>query len=190
MDDAQRTAHLDELELGLLMAGGVDNWEGYGEALAGAPEGASAILFALRSAGVDNWEWYGEALKGFSDYCDYVEDLPEGESPAPFADWTPEAPDSRDDAEPEPAKPEPPSESALRLCVSHWAASRGVAVEPLLESVRESVWKRTAFPTYFEKALALLRRGKTIEDVRLEYLRLISESGELESYLARLSSDS
>lgn len=50
----------DTHELDRLYAAGVDNWEGYDEALRTLPDDASDsdVLRALYAAGVDNWEGY------------------------------------------------------------------------------------------------------------------------------------
>lgn len=64
--------YLDDLELDLLQAGGVDNWDGYDYAIDIRDQQDIDLLNALYQAGVDNWEFYDESLGDFSDYSDYV----------------------------------------------------------------------------------------------------------------------
>ncbi len=89
----------DELKLSLLENGGVDNWDGYGDAfstfLEYNPElshdelfdNAKLKLAALESAGVNNWTWYEDSLSEYSEYCDYLDGLDEHTTPIDFEDF-------------------------------------------------------------------------------------------------------
>lgn len=85
--------YLDSVLLGLLEAGGVDNWEWYSESLedAGITDDStdSEILAALLDGGVNGgWEWYGDSIEGFSGYEDHVRaQVNAGDDYVSFDEW-------------------------------------------------------------------------------------------------------
>jgi hypothetical protein len=70
------------IKLYLLECGGVDNWEGYDDALSAYAEmndmdssdfDDEDKLYALEAGGVDNWDWYGESLNHYFDWVMHVQ---------------------------------------------------------------------------------------------------------------------
>jgi len=81
-------------EVDLLLAAGVDNWEGYEDSLDSYEEAddiyedASNWLNALAAGGVDNWDGYDEVTEPLNDYRNYLRsltDLDKAESVDDFA---------------------------------------------------------------------------------------------------------
>jgi len=77
----------------LLRAGGVDNWEWYGDSLEDYVrsddelEDAESFLSSLASGGVDNWDWYGASLEGLDEYEEYLNSLSDVATADSFYAW-------------------------------------------------------------------------------------------------------
>jgi len=84
---------LTKAKVSLLLAGGVDNWEWYGDSLENYEESADPyeddanFLNALEIGGVDNWEWYGESLTGLREYEEYLDGLDDIATAVDFDMW-------------------------------------------------------------------------------------------------------
>jgi hypothetical protein len=84
---------LTKAKVSLLLAGGVDNWDWYGDSLENYEESADPyeddanFLNALEIGGVDNWEWYGESLTGLREYEEYLDGLDDIATAVDFDTW-------------------------------------------------------------------------------------------------------
>jgi hypothetical protein len=84
---------LTKAKVSLLLAGGVDNWDWYGESLENYEESSDPyeddanFLNALEIGGVDNWEWYGESLTGLREYEEYLDGLDDIATAVDFDTW-------------------------------------------------------------------------------------------------------
>jgi hypothetical protein len=82
-------------EMDILIAAGVDNWQGYEDAMDNYEESldqyedAENFLNALYEAGVNNWEGFGEGFKGIDGYRAYLETIQdfELEEVLTFDEW-------------------------------------------------------------------------------------------------------
>jgi len=84
---------LTKAKVSLLLAGGVDNWDWYGDSLENYEESSDPyeddanFLNALEIGGVDNWEWYGESLTGLREYEEYLDGLDDIATAVDFDTW-------------------------------------------------------------------------------------------------------
>lgn len=139
---------LDSLELRLLEAGGVDNWEWYHESLSNyrnawaiedefSELNESQTLAALNFGGVDNWEWYDESLGRFKEYKDYIEELPENSPYMEFNEFS-EVKDREEELELNRRKDEKSREEAKAKKVSDTSVKPGeIESQAVLEVVKK-----------------------------------------------------
>lgn len=93
LDYKAKSEWLDFTEVMLLEVAGVDNWDGYYDAL-GDDSGTlipnlseSETLELLNDHGVDGWMWHEMALEGFSEYQTYIREPGELSEKMGFRGW-------------------------------------------------------------------------------------------------------
>jgi hypothetical protein len=192
----------------LLLAGGADNWEWYGDAHHEAGYKASndpvvdahEWLNALENAGVDNWEFCGESLGLVSEYEDYLYELFDLNNALSYEDWSAEVRHlrqadaierrrqqledaqraERDRIESDPAR------HRLLDELNAWFRDHGLEPPEPVEDIMRVVWKRTTFPSAFGKSIAAMEKeGGTVDSMREKYLEQIISSGALDRWLSK-----
>ena len=190
---------LNVAEMELLSIGGVDNWDGYDDALEDYEESddlyedADDYLRALKNHGVDNWAWYDASRTGLAEYEEYLNGLDNLSETLDFSEWQSKAETEAAAIVPEAAVEEAviiertESEEALHEYI---ALKFGVdkADEIFNLAVANGVWKRTTFPREFANAMEVVRKGVSnpLEVARGEILIEITANGKLDAFLRNL----
>lgn len=185
-------------EVRLLERGGVDNWEWYGDALAGYTscedefEDAARLLSALRESGVDNWAWYGESIQGLSAYEDYLNALANLDDALDVLGWM-ELEEQRLAAVPVEVVVVPaperrvPSGGAEEELFAHVVSKFGAdrAEDVFERAVEKGVWKNSTFPKEFQSALKVIEAGvgNPLEAARKHLLAKVVRNGKLDAFL-------
>lgn len=183
-------------ELALLAAAGVDNWEGYNEALnilethtptGDSYEDAVALLDALDTAGVDNWEGYRDALEQFTKYAEYVDDV-EGEVFLPFDEWLTQSQTVSQVEEDEPVlevrSPKNEAEEKLHRLIQERFPDTN-ADELFVAVVEGGFWSRAVFPKEFDIALSKARSqsGHFLVNAQQELLSQVVGNGKFDVFV-------
>jgi len=191
---------LNVAEMELLSIGGVDNWDGYEDALEDYEESddlyedADDYLRALKNHGVDNWAWYDASRTGLREYEEYLNALDDLNNALDFSGW-------ENKAAAEAPLTEVPEVVAAEAVViqrtkseetlhEYIAVKFGVekADEIFNLAVANGVWKRTTFPSEFANAMEVVRKGVSnpLEVAREEILMEITANGKLDTFLRNL----
>lgn len=189
----------------LLVQGGVDNWDWYGESLENAGYTADTdpvvdaenFLSALQNGGVDNWDWYGESLTGLDEYEEYLEDLQDLSAALNIHLWkvAQDVAEKAAQANVAPVEPvaEPvntlltPRNESEKVLHAHLVANYPqVDADELFNTLIEGgFWKRNHFPVEFEKGIKEVKQGveNPMEKARAKMLALITKNGKLDAHI-------
>lgn len=201
----------------LLINGGVDNWEWYGDSLednnyitsANKYEDAKNFLQALENGGVDNWEWYGESVRDLAGYQDYVESLSKPSSALDYYEWEKAGEEaaeaeakaaadseSKADSDNENTKPEEATidHGSDRFLYDHIVDKYGEKnADKIFIAVKEDgkLYKQYTFPKEFKKALGEIQKGveDPLEKARMKLLELLEKNGKLDILVDRVIKD-
>jgi hypothetical protein len=194
----------DVAKMTLLSNGGVDNWDWYGQSLedygyeevADPYEDAANWLSALEAGGVDNWDWYGESLTGFYEYEEYLEGLDDLTQALDVISWKAEAEDDEPAVVevvevPEPVEEKPKFSGAVEEAlyariVSKFGVDRADEILALAKS--NGVWAAHTFPTEFDKAIKVIKKGveDPLEKAREALYVAVVRNGKLDKFLDEL----
>jgi hypothetical protein len=195
----------DVAKMTLLSNGGVDNWDWYGQSLedygyeevADPYEDAANWLSALEAGGVDNWDWYGESLTGLYEYEEYLEGLDDLTQALDVISWKAKAEDDEPAVVevvevPEPVVEEKPKfsgaaeEALYARIVSKFGADRADEILALAKS--NGVWAAHTFPTEFDKAIKVIKKGveDPLEKARAALYAAVVRNGKLDKFLDEL----
>jgi hypothetical protein len=194
----------DVAKMTLLSNGGVDNWDWYGQSLedygyeevADPYEDAANWLSALEAGGVDNWDWYGESLTGLYEYEEYLEGLDDLTQALDVISWKDKVDSEPAVVEvvevPEPVVEEKPKfsgateEALYARIVNKFGADR--ADEILALAKEKGVWAAHTFPTEFNKAVKVIKKGveDPLEKAREALYVAVVRNGKLDKFLDEL----
>jgi len=189
------------LEAQLLSAGGVDNWEGYDDAMEHYTpsdddyKDAESFLEALQIAGVDNWDWYGASLEGLDTYLEYLNSIHDPSAAPSFENWKEAvaqeaaaeaarvaAAKAIEDAKPKPREVNGATEQAVfdYLALNHPEQDTQALFEKLI--VEKRMWAHMVFPTEFTRATKEIKKGveNPLEVARAKLYELILKNGKFD----------
>lgn len=188
-------------EVSLLEAGGVEDWEWHSVALedyvksGDVFEDAENYLDALKANGVDNWTWFDDSREGLAEYREYLMSFPNLDDVLVLdvVSWkmvesarlaaVPAVPVVVEVVE---KRKQPVGVAELKLFAhieNRFGADRAEDVYDL--AVEKGVWKQTAFPKEFKKALKLIVAGvlNPLEVARQALVASVIKNGKLDVFL-------
>lgn len=207
---------LTKAKVSLLLAGGVDNWDWYGDALENYTESEDPyeddanFLEALEIGGVDNWDWYGESLTGLSEYEEYLDGLDDIATAVDFDMWKATILPGVE------AEQEAAAQKAAAVMV---AAAEAAVAQAELEKYRpkgdteaqvlarivelfgeedadrifrlakdNGLWHYNTWGKDFSKAIFVIQKGveNPIEVARAELFRITTKNGKMDKFLKSL----
>jgi hypothetical protein len=191
-------------EMDLLLAGGVDNWEWYGDALEEYEESSDVIedaenfMSALNSGGVDNWEWYGESITGLSEYEDYLNELSDLNEAISIRTFK----NQLEEAEKAVVKPVVVEEPVVEKIIPKGGAAQALYVhivdrfgderaDEIFELALENgIWKYNRFTKEFKKATEVIKKGveDPLEKARQALFDAVLKNGKLDIFLDEIAS--
>jgi hypothetical protein len=202
---ATATHTVDDLlaiaESQLLQEGGVDNWDGYDDAMddydQSDDEATDAVNFlnALTMCGVDNWDWYDESRTGLAEYEEYLRALDElGKlSEALNIDgWKALPEPAAEEPTPEPVVVEPapvlPAGAGNEALYNHIVSQYGEesALDIFFAAKDAGVWSRNTFEKDFEVATKVLKNHGSLADAQVALIAQVAKNGKLNTFLNKV----
>jgi hypothetical protein len=189
-------------EVLLLNAGGIDNWDGYDDAMAehekfmaenpSVAPSAESYLLSLKNEGVDNWTWYDDSREGLAEYEEYLHTLEDLNIALNFFSWKLSLPAPEPEIASVPVVKvrgvEGETEKLLHTHISEvFGADEADRIFSL--AIKDGIWKYSTFTTEFKASIKTIQEGveNPMENARATLYAKVLKNGKLDKFLKNLA---